>query len=209
MLFLDEPTTGLDPQSRAALWDQVRRLRAGGTAVLLTTHYLDEADALCDRLLVIDHGRIVAEGTPEGLKRGVGGDVVALGAGARPGSGSGTGTGAGAGAGAGADRGLGRDGGAGLARAADAVRGVPGVREAVVGGGGLRVTTDPGAGAAALGALAAAGVPLDDATLTRPTLDDVFLSLTGRSLRDGGPAGAGPEADADTGAAGAPALAAR
>ncbi|MFG2074374.1 ABC transporter ATP-binding protein [Nonomuraea maritima] len=71
LLFLDEPTTGLDPQSRAQLWDHIRALRAHrGTTVFLTTHYLDEADALCDRLLVIDHGRIVAEGTPAQLKTG-------------------------------------------------------------------------------------------------------------------------------------------
>jgi ABC-2 type transport system ATP-binding protein len=71
LLFLDEPTTGLDPQSRANLWDHIRALREEkGMTVFLTTHYLDEADALCDRLLIIDHGRIVAEGTPAGLKAG-------------------------------------------------------------------------------------------------------------------------------------------
>ncbi|SEH03204.1 ABC-2 type transport system ATP-binding protein [Nonomuraea solani] len=71
LLFLDEPTTGLDPQSRASLWDHIRALRAEkGMTVFLTTHYLDEADALCDRLLIIDHGRIVAEGSPAELKTG-------------------------------------------------------------------------------------------------------------------------------------------
>ncbi|MER7499436.1 ATP-binding cassette domain-containing protein [Nonomuraea pusilla] len=71
LLFLDEPTTGLDPQSRANLWDHVRRLRAEhGVTVFLTTHYLDEADALCDRVLIIDHGLIVAEGAPAELKTG-------------------------------------------------------------------------------------------------------------------------------------------
>ncbi|MEV4168374.1 ATP-binding cassette domain-containing protein [Nonomuraea sp. NPDC049709] len=71
LLFLDEPTTGLDPQSRANLWDHIRSLRAEkGMTVFLTTHYLDEADALCDRLLIIDHGRIVAEGAPAELKSG-------------------------------------------------------------------------------------------------------------------------------------------
>ena len=69
MLFLDEPTTGLDPQSRANLWDHIRALRDRGTTVFLTTHYLEEADALCDRLMIIDHGQIVAEGTPRELKR--------------------------------------------------------------------------------------------------------------------------------------------
>jgi ABC-type sugar transport system ATPase subunit len=70
LVFLDEPTTGLDPQSRSNLWDHIRRLREDlGTTVFLTTHYLDEADALCDRILVIDYGKIVAEGTPDELKR--------------------------------------------------------------------------------------------------------------------------------------------
>src|SRR5262249_42323608 len=71
LLFLDEPTTGLDPRSRAGLWDLVRSLRADkGMTVFLTTHYLDEADALCDRVMIIDHGRIVAEGAPAELKTG-------------------------------------------------------------------------------------------------------------------------------------------
>ncbi|WP_248963620.1 ATP-binding cassette domain-containing protein [Sphaerisporangium perillae] len=78
LIFLDEPTTGLDPQNRANLWDEVRKLREQGTSVLLTTHYLDEADALCDRLVIVDQGKIVAEGTPEGLKKEVAGDVVTL-----------------------------------------------------------------------------------------------------------------------------------
>src|ERR1700720_1946978 len=78
LLFLDEPTTGLDPQSRARVWDEVRRMHDRGTTVFLTTHYLDEADALCDRIAIIDYGKIVAEGTPEELKRAVAGDVVTL-----------------------------------------------------------------------------------------------------------------------------------
>ncbi|MEV4185370.1 ATP-binding cassette domain-containing protein [Streptosporangium canum] len=78
LVFLDEPTTGLDPQNRANLWDEVRSLRDQGTSVLLTTHYLDEADALCDRLVIVDHGLIVAEGTPDRLKQEVAGDVVTL-----------------------------------------------------------------------------------------------------------------------------------
>ena len=79
MVFLDEPTTGLDPQSRAHMWDEVRRLRDEGMTVFLTTHYLDEADALCDRIAIIDHGEIVAEGTPAELKREIAGDVVTVG----------------------------------------------------------------------------------------------------------------------------------
>ncbi|MCK2221600.1 ATP-binding cassette domain-containing protein [Actinomadura sp. ATCC 31491] len=78
LLFLDEPTTGLDPQNRANLWERLAELRAAGTSVLLSTHYLDEADALCDRLVIVDHGRVVAEGTPAELKREVSGDVVTL-----------------------------------------------------------------------------------------------------------------------------------
>ena len=79
VLFLDEPTTGLDPQARARMWDEIRQLREAGTTVFLTTHYLEEADALADRLAIIDHGRIVAEGTSDELKRQVAGDVVTIG----------------------------------------------------------------------------------------------------------------------------------
>ena len=80
LLFFDEPTTGLDPQSRANLWDHIRRLRAEhGVTLFLTTHYLDEADSLCDRILVIDNGEIVAEGTPDSLKARVSGDGVTIG----------------------------------------------------------------------------------------------------------------------------------
>src|SRR5215467_8207287 len=79
VVFLDEPTTGLDPQSRSNLWDHIRGLRERlGTTVFLTTHYLEEADALCDRVLVIDNGKIIAEGVPEELKRRISGDVVTL-----------------------------------------------------------------------------------------------------------------------------------
>src|SRR3989454_3678334 len=79
VLFLDEPTTGLDPQARARMWDEIRNLRELGTTVFLTTHYLEEADALCDRLAIIDQGRIVTEGTSDELKRAVAGDVVTIG----------------------------------------------------------------------------------------------------------------------------------
>src|SRR3954470_1677535 len=79
VLFLDEPTTGLDPQARARMWDEIRLLRDLGTTIFLTTHYLAEADALADRLAIIDHGRIVAEGTADELKREVAGDVITLG----------------------------------------------------------------------------------------------------------------------------------
>jgi ABC-2 type transport system ATP-binding protein len=76
VIFLDEPTAGLDPQSRARMWQEVRRLRDNGMTIFLTTHYLDEADALCDRISIIDAGLIVAEGTPSDLKRDISGDVI-------------------------------------------------------------------------------------------------------------------------------------
>src|SRR3954470_9525995 len=79
VVFLDEPTSGLDPQSRAHMWDEVRRLRREGMTVFLTTHYLDEADALCDRVAIMDYGEIVAEGTSSELKREIAGDVVTVG----------------------------------------------------------------------------------------------------------------------------------
>ncbi|MFI6319655.1 ATP-binding cassette domain-containing protein [Nonomuraea sp. NPDC050556] len=78
LIFLDEPTTGLDPQNRANLWERIKGLRDQGTSVLLTTHYLEEADVLCDRLAIVDHGLVVAQGTPAELKREVSGDVVTL-----------------------------------------------------------------------------------------------------------------------------------
>src|SRR5436190_11052278 len=79
VLFLDEPTTGLDPQARARMWDEIRNLRELGTTVFLTTHYLEEADALCDRLAIIDHGKIVAEGTSDQLKQAGACYVVTIG----------------------------------------------------------------------------------------------------------------------------------
>ena len=77
-MFLDEPTAGLDPPSRAEMWREVRRLRDNGMTIFLTTHYLDEADTLCDRISIIDKGLIVAEGTPSQLKREISGDVVTV-----------------------------------------------------------------------------------------------------------------------------------
>ena len=79
LLFLDEPTTGVDPTSRAALWEELRRLQAEGVSLFLTTHYLEEADRLCDRLAIVDRGVIVARGTPDELKAEVGADVVTVG----------------------------------------------------------------------------------------------------------------------------------
>ena len=156
LLFLDEPTTGLDPQSRAYLWEEVRRLRAGGTTVFLTTHYLDEADALCDRVAIIDHGHIVAEGTPEELKRQIAGDIVTLGV-------------------------VGDQ-----APALALLGGQPFVREAAAGDGMVRLYVERGETAmpAILRLLDGAGLELQTISLSRPSLDDVFLRRTGRSLRE-------------------------
>jgi len=157
MLFLDEPTTGLDPHSRANLWQHIRGLRdRAGMTVFLTTHYLDEADALCDRILIIDHGRIVASGTPAELKQRISGDLVTLEVGEH------------------ADR----------ARELLAVRN--GVRDASALDGTVRVTVDRGdaAAIALMRALDDAGIPVAALKIAHPTLDDVFLTLTGRTLRD-------------------------
>jgi ABC-2 type transport system ATP-binding protein len=156
VLFLDEPTTGLDPQARAHLWEEVRRLRERGTTLFLTTHYMDEADALCDRVAIIDQGRIVAEGTPDELKRQIAGDVVTLGV-------------------------------RGDQRAAlELLQAQPFVREAGPQDGELRLYVDRGEVAmpAILRVLDGAQLELQTISLTRPSLDDVFLRQTGRSLRE-------------------------
>jgi ABC-2 type transport system ATP-binding protein len=168
ILFLDEPTTGLDPQSRANLWQHIRRLRdEDGVTILLTTHYLDEADELADRILVMDGGRIVADDTPDALKARISGDVIAL---TLP-------------DGAGAD----------LVEAI--VRRAVEVRELHGGDGALNITVPDGAVAVAplLRALDAAGVRATGVAVSRPTLDDVFLTLTGRSLRESGAAELTPQ----------------
>jgi ABC-2 type transport system ATP-binding protein len=153
VVFLDEPTTGLDPQSRAHMWDEVRRLRDEGMTVFITTHYLDEADALCDRISIMDHGEIVASGTPAELKREISGDVVRVGlpAGA-------------------------------LTAAAQALSSY----KLETYDEGVRLFVEDGAVAIPqiLRALDTAGVPLGAVELHRPSLDDVFLTKTGRSLRE-------------------------
>jgi ABC-2 type transport system ATP-binding protein len=156
LLFLDEPTTGLDPQSRARVWDEVRRMHERGTTVFLTTHYLDEADALCDRIAIIDHGKIVAEGTPEELKREVAGDLVTVSV-------------------------IGDQQGA-----IDLLKDQPFVREASTEDGLVRLYVDHGEAAmpTILRLLDSAGIQLATIGLQRPSLDDVFLRKTGRSLRE-------------------------
>ena len=156
VLFLDEPTTGLDPQARAGMWDEIRGLRDAGTTVFLTTHYLEEADALADRLAIIDHGRIVAEGTADELKRQVAGDVITIGV----------------------------EGG--VEHVLEAVRAQPFVREASLEGDLVRLYVDQGDVAVPqlIRVLDGAGLQAQTLTLARPSLDDVFLRQTGRSLRD-------------------------
>jgi ABC-2 type transport system ATP-binding protein len=159
LVFLDEPTTGLDPQSRANLWQHIRSLRDDlGVTVVLTTHYLDEADALSDRVMVMDDGRIVADDTPDALKARISGDVVTLGLAAE------------------SDR----------VQAERVVRAALDVRDVVSTDSELLVTVDEGAVAVAplLRALDGAGLSPTSITVNRPTLDDVFLTLTGRSLRE-------------------------
>ncbi|WBB56479.1 ATP-binding cassette domain-containing protein [Verrucosispora sp. WMMD573] len=158
IVFLDEPTTGLDPQSRAHMWDEIRRLRADGMTVFITTHYLDEADALCDRIAIMDHGEVVAEGTPADLKREISGDVVQVGLDV-------TATGE-------AEK---------LLDGEEYVN-----RLELLDEGGLRLFVDEGATAIPriLRRVDAAGLDLKSIELHRPSLDDVFLTKTGRSLRE-------------------------
>ncbi|MBQ0893603.1 ATP-binding cassette domain-containing protein [Micromonospora sp. U56] len=158
IVFLDEPTTGLDPQSRAHMWDEIRRLRTEGMTVFITTHYLDEADALCDRIAIMDHGEVVAEGTPAELKREISGDVVLVGLDV-----------------------------ASTPQAAQVLDGEEFVKKLETADeGGLRLYVDEGATAIPqiLRRLDSAGLTLSSIELHRPSLDDVFLTKTGRSLRE-------------------------
>jgi ABC-2 type transport system ATP-binding protein len=160
VLFLDEPSTGLDPQNRANLWQHIRALREQGTTVFLTTHYLDEADALCDRIMIVDRGRVVAEGTPRELKQQVAGDAIVL---------------------------VLRDGEA-ASQAAAALQEQPSVRDLSVAGATVRLYASDGAAAlpGLLRLLDGAGLAVRSLGLSEPSLDDVFLRQTGRSLRDTG-----------------------
>ena len=158
VLFLDEPTTGLDPQSRLALYELVLGLNADGQTVLLTTHYMEEADELCDRIAIIDHGRILALDTPVGLKRQIGASSVVS---------------------------LGADGDLDelaqrIESDLDAVTGVART------GGGLEVTVDADGHIvpALVAAAHEAGVAITDLQVSEPTLETVFIHLTGKELRD-------------------------
>jgi ABC-2 type transport system ATP-binding protein len=160
LLFLDEPTTGLDPQSRRQLWDVVSRLKADGCTVLLTTHYMDEAEKLCDRVAIVDRGRIIALGTPRQLIQDVvGREIVEFSAG---------------------------DSATSSAIAEASLARLPGVHAVRRSSGGFAVTVDQVhvAVPAILAHLAAAGLPLDRLSTHAATLEDVFVTLTGRELRD-------------------------
>ena len=155
VLFLDEPTTGLDPESRAAMWQEIARLAGGeGMTVLLTTHYLEEADRLASRLAIVDRGRVVTSGTPDELKGELRGDAVQveLPADADP------------------------------ARVRRVLEALPAVRDVVIAGRDVSARSDDGAAAVpvVLAGLQRAGVNAASVAVARPSLDDVYLRHTGR-----------------------------
>jgi ABC-2 type transport system ATP-binding protein len=156
VLFLDEPTTGLDPTSRATVWQEVRRLNEQGMTIFLTTQYLEEADELADRVGIIDHGRLVAEGTPTELKRSIGNDVIV--------------------ARVDADE----------DHVRKALADIDDLDSIEVRGDEVRVVTANGAAAISPVAVALneGGVPVKALTLRTPTLDDVFLATTGSHLQE-------------------------
>jgi len=156
LLFLDEPTTGLDPRSRNQVWDIVRSIAAGGTTVLLTTQYLEEADRLADRLAVIDHGKLIAEGTSRELKSSVGSNTLHLRLEDSTQQGD-------------AERILRQVLGGGVHNGSDAHT----LTARVDGNGQIPE---------ALSALASAGIGVAELTLGQPSLDDVFFALTGKAV---------------------------
>ncbi|MFE2867822.1 ATP-binding cassette domain-containing protein [Embleya sp. NPDC059259] len=163
LLFLDEPTLGLDPRARAGLWEEIRRLRELGSTVFLTTHYLEEVDHLCDRLAIIDGGRLVVEGTPGELKRSLSADVLRLQLqGDSP-------------------------------ELTSLLNELPLVQSVQADGRTLRVYVKDGEHALpqVLRAAERAGVSIEGVALGKPSLDDVFLRHTGRASDDAGDAGGG------------------
>ena len=155
VLFLDEPTTGLDPASRLTIWDEVRRINADGATVFLTTQYLEEADKLCDRLAIIDNGRIVAEGTPAQLKAEMGHDVVSVSVDASE-----------------------------VAATEVALAGLPGLERVVAEADGLALYVEDGASSIpeVVRRLERERIRASAISVARPSLDDVFLKATGRRL---------------------------
>jgi ABC-2 type transport system ATP-binding protein len=155
ILFLDEPTTGLDPEVRAEMWRVISGMARDGLSILLTTHYLEEADRLASELAIVDRGRVVAGGAPERLKAELRGDSIHVE--------------------------LGFPANGAVHAALDPL---PGIRELVVEGTSLRARADEGARAvpAVLGALEAGGVDVASVTVSRPSLDDVYLRHAGRSF---------------------------
>jgi ABC-2 type transport system ATP-binding protein len=159
LLFLDEPTTGLDPQSRRQLWDLIVELRASGRSIVLTTHYMDEAERLCDRVAIVDHGHVIALGSPRQLIASLGAEhVVEFTLHDAPGS----------------------------VLTADSLRALDGVKEAREHGGRwtMEVTQLARAVPALLADLSRRGLTLGELATHSATLEDVFVSLTGRQLRD-------------------------
>ncbi len=153
VLFLDEPTTGLDPMSRLTLWEEVRRLNAEGTTVMLTTQYLEEADQLADRVAIIDHGKIVREGTPSTLKQGVGDPTLLVD--------------------------VARDQ---LATASAVLREFGDLRPTAEGTLGVGLRGGAGRVAEVIRRLDEAGVKVQHLALNEPSLDDVFAEATGYRL---------------------------
>ncbi len=155
VLFLDEPTTGLDPEVRTEMWEEIRRLTGEGLTVLLTTHYLEEADELAAALAIVDRGRVVAEGTPDGLKRELRGDAIHVELDGATGDGL--------------DR---------------LLSGVAGINDVQLNGRALHARADDGARTvpAVLQALEASGVAVASVTVARPSLDDVYLRYAGRTF---------------------------
>ncbi len=167
ILFLDEPTTGLDPQTRANLWVYLEKLnKQERLTIFLTTHYMEEADRLCPRLAIIDHGRIVATGSPDELKTQLGGEVITL-----------------------SFKQNGQPQTALCTKASEILTGVEFVSSADCFDEGINVYTKNGPSAVpeVIRLLDEKGIQIDKLSLTRPSLDDVFLKFTGRKIRDDGP----------------------